>query len=85
MFVLTKVDLAEKNLAHPDRIQKILAGLLGIDPSNIRITNIVRENSVGRKKRQTEESSSNGTITGVEFEIGPPPIDDLVEFFPHTS
>ena len=57
-----------------------LAGLLGIDPSNIRITNIVRENS-SRKKRQ-EESSSNGTITGVEFEIGPPPIEDLVEFFP---
>ena len=28
LFVLTKVDLAEKNLAHPDRIQKILAGKL---------------------------------------------------------
>ena len=26
------------------------AGLLGIDPKNIRITNIVREGSVGRKK-----------------------------------
>ena len=30
-----------------------LAGLLGIDPANIRVTNIVREGSVGRKKRST--------------------------------
>merc|ERR1711915_975135 len=43
-----------------------LAGLLGIDPSNIRVTNIVREGSTGRKKR------SEGDVIGVEFEIGPP-------------
>jgi len=53
-----------------------LAGLLGIDPSNIRVTNIVREGSTGRKKR------SEGDVIGVEFEIGPPPQDTLVEFFP---
>ena len=53
-----------------------LAGLLGIDPSNIRVTNVVREGSVGRKKRDTE------VITNVEFEIGPPPLDDLVDFVP---
>jgi len=53
-----------------------LAGLLGIDPSNIRVTNIVREGSTGRKKR------SEGDVLGVEFEIGPPPSDTLGEFFP---
>merc|ERR1711892_827897 len=53
-----------------------LAGLLGIDPSNIRVTNIVREGSTGRKKREA------GDVIGVEFEVGPPPQDTLVEFFP---
>jgi len=57
-----------------------LAGLLGIDPSNIRVTNIVREGSTGRKKRDT------GDVIGVEFEVGPPPQTSLGEFFPeeHT-
>merc|ERR1712117_490286 len=55
-----------------------LAGLLGIDPSNIRVTNIVREGSTGRKKRP------EGDVLGVEFEIGPPPLDDLVEFYPEV-
>ena len=55
-----------------------LAGLLGIDPANIRVTNIVRENSVGRKKRQAEGTEA----VEFEFEIGPPPLDDLVEFYP---
>merc|ERR1719483_1010979 len=53
-----------------------LAGLLGIDPSNIRVTNIIREGSTGRKKRDT------GDVIGVEFEVGPPPQDSLGEFFP---
>ena len=53
-----------------------LAGLLGIDPANIRVTNIVREGSTGKKRDAGE------TITGIEFEIGPPPSDTLVEFIP---
>ena len=53
-----------------------IAGLLGIDPSNIRITNIVREGSVGRKR------SANETVTGIEFAIGPPPMDTLENFMP---
>ena len=53
-----------------------LAGLLGIDPANIRVTNIVREGSVGKKKRET------GTVTAVEFEVAPPPQDELGNFYP---
>ena len=54
-----------------------LAGLLGIDPSNIRVTNIVREGSTGRKR------SAGETVTGVDFAIGPPPSDTLGnEFLP---
>jgi hypothetical protein len=48
-----------------------IAGLLGIDPSMIRVTEIVREGSVGRKKRSEGESIS------VEFEIAPPPAATL--------
>jgi hypothetical protein len=55
-----------------------LAGLLGIDPANIRVTNIVREGSVsGRKKR------AEGDVLGMDFEIGPPPATTLGgEFLP---
>jgi hypothetical protein len=35
-----------------DSIVSNIAGLLGIDPANIRVTNIVREGSVRRKLRQ---------------------------------
>merc|ERR1719322_1877444 len=52
-----------------------LAGLLGIDPSNIRVTNIVRENSVGRKKRDTTEPAT------IEFAIGPPPLVSWLSLF----
>ena len=55
-----------------------LAGLLGIDPANIRVTNIVREGSVsGRKKRAV------GDVIEVEVTIGPPPLLTLGnEFLP---
>ena len=53
-----------------------IAGLLGIDPKNIRVTNIVREGSTG-KKRSTGE-----IIKSVEFEIAPPPQETLENFTP---
>jgi len=56
-----------------------LAGLLGIDPKNIRVTNIVREGSVpGKRKKRSEE----GAVTGLEFEIAPPPTDTVGDFVP---
>ena len=67
------VTVAEENFFE-ENIVANLAGLLGIDPSNIRITNIIREGSVRRKR-----DAGNGTITGIEFEIGPPPLETLVE------
>ena len=54
-----------------------IAGLLGIDPSNIRITNIVREGTTANTKREASD-----TITSVEFEIGPPPQATLENFMP---
>merc|ERR1719282_1405874 len=53
-----------------------LAGLLGIDPKNIRITNIVREGSTGRKKR------SGDTLDELVVEIGPPPTTTIGNFVP---
>ena len=44
-----------------------IAGLLGIDPKNIRITEIVREGSTGKKKRSTD------IIKEIKFEIAPEP------------
>ena len=54
-----------------------LAGLLGIDPKNIRITNIVREGSVGRRRKRADASPVE-----LEFEIGPPPTETIGEFIP---
>jgi len=58
-----------------ENVVENLAGLLGIDPSNIRVANIVREGSVRRRKRSTE---TQATIT---FEIGPPPAEELGDEF----
>ena len=46
-----------------------IAGLLGISPENIRITEVVREGSVGKRKRSTD------IIKEVKFEIAPKPAD----------
>ena len=44
-----------------DSIVSNIAGLLGIDPANIRVTNIVREGSV-RRKRSGDTRSGQETI-----------------------
>merc|ERR1712013_978136 len=49
-----------------------IAGLLGIDPANIRVTNIVREGSVRRRKRAAE-------TLDLQFEIAPAPANELNE------
>ena len=57
-----------------------LAGLLGIDPANIRVTNVVREGSVGRRRRAAATEK-----VVVEVQVGPPPLTDLVDFMPEDD
>ena len=52
-----------------------IAALLGIDPSNIRVTNVVRE---GRKKRFAPTWDSSEDIV-LELTIEPPPLTNLSE------
>ena len=54
-----------------DNIINNIAGLLGIDPSLIRITNIVREGTTGKRKRSTD------IVSNVEFEIAPEPASNF--------
>lgn len=55
-----------------------IAAFCDIDPSRVRITNIVRETpSVGRRKKR----STSGDITGFSVEIGNPPTTGLVAIF----
>ena len=65
--IILKMGMAvpEENFFEENIINNI-AGLLGIDPANIRVTKIVREGSLTLR-------SAGGVITNVEFEIGPPP------------
>ena len=60
-----------------DSIVSNIAGLLGIDPANIRVTNIVREGSV-RRKRSGDSRSGQETID-LDFQIAEPPSDELDE------
>ena len=69
------MSVPEENFFEENVIENI-AGLLGIDSSNIRITNIVREGTTGKKR------ATGDIITNIEFEIGPPPMDTLENFIP---
>ena len=60
------ITVKEDEFFDEDKIIGNIAGLLGIPLNKIRVTNIVREGSV-RRKRSTDESP------GVEFQIAEPP------------
>ena len=65
------ITVPEAEFFDADSIVGNIAGLLGIDPANIRITNIVREGSV-RKRRAAE-------TLDLQFEIAPAPAAGLNE------
>lgn len=66
------ITVPEDEFFNPDTIVANIAGLLGIPASNIRVTNIVREGSVRRRRREAE-------TLDLQFEIAEPPEDDLDE------
>ena len=72
------ITVEEAEFFNPDTIVANIAGLLGIPASNIRVTNIVREGSTGRRKRGA------GETVDLQFEIAEPPSEDLdeAEFVP---
>ena len=53
-----------------------IAALLGIDPANIRVTNIVRE---GRRKKRFAPTWDNAEDIVMEMTIEPPPVTNLTE------
>ena len=53
-----------------------IAALLGIDPSNIRVTNIVRE---GRRKKRFAPTWDNSEDIVMEMTIEPPPVTNLTD------
>jgi len=66
------ITVDEDEFFDADSIVGNIAGLLGIDPANIRVTNIVREGSVRRRKRAAE-------TLDLQFEIAPAPANELNE------
>merc|ERR1711970_1621212 len=65
------ITVDEDEFFNADSIVGNIAGLLGIDPANIRVTNIVREGSV-RRRRSAE-------TLDLQFEIAPAPANELNE------
>jgi len=53
-----------------------IAALLGIDPANIRVTNVVRE---GKRKRRFAPTWDNSEDVILEMTIEPPPVTNLTE------
>jgi len=67
------ITVSEDEFFDPDTIIANIAGLLGIPATSIRVTDVVREGSVKRRKREGEETLD------LSFEIAEPPSDDLNE------
>jgi len=74
------ITVNEDEFFDADSIVGNIAGLLGIPAANIRVTNIVREGSVRRRKRAAEQLN-------LQFEIAPAPADELneQEFVPEVA
>ena len=74
------ITVEEADFFNPDTIIANIAGLLGIDAANIRVTNIVREGSRRRKR------NAGGETVDLQFEIAEPPSEELdeAEFVPEV-
>ena len=72
------ITVPEAEFFNPESIIGNIAGLLGIPLANIRVTNIVREGSVRRRRRRAAET------VDLQFEIAPAPANELntQEFVP---
>ena len=66
--------VSEEDFFDTENIVNNIAGLIGIPASKIRVTNIVREGSTGKKKRSTDDEEP-----GIEFEISENPSQELDE------
>ena len=66
------ITVPEAEFFNPESIVANIAGLLGIPAGNIRVTNIVREGSVKRRRRAAE-------TLDLQFEIAPAPEEGLNE------
>jgi len=69
------ITVPDAEFFNPESIVENIAGLLGIDKANIRVTNIVREGGGGRRRKRESESIE------LQFEIAPAPSENLGQDF----
>merc|ERR1719322_1063061 len=66
--------ISEDDFFNPDTVADNIAALLGIDPSKIKVANIVRENS---KRALETRNSTNSTTINFEVVISNPPVSTI--------